>query len=131
MESSTIALIGLVLGLVGSIVGSFAYLMGELRKVASTSRRDIENARDYLNGRIEGLARNEQLERQTMRNDFVNSTQRVESDLRRVSEAMVRRADVDALENRVVRATERLEQKFDTIMSRRDRTNPRDHGISD
>lgn len=126
MESSTIALIGLVLGLVGSIVGSFAYLMGELRKVASTSRRDIENARDYLNGRIEGLARNEQLERQTMRNDFVNSTQRVESDLRRVSEAMVRRADVDALESRVVRATERLEQKFDTIMSRRDRIAPHD-----
>lgn len=124
MESSTIALIGLVLGLVGSIVGSFAYLMGELRKVASTSRRDIENARDYLNGRVEGLARNEQLERQTMRNDFVNSTQRVESDLRRVSEAMVRRADVDALEGRVVRATERLEQKFDTLMSRRDRSPP-------
>jgi hypothetical protein len=130
MESSTIALIATVIALIGSVVGAFAWLTGEMNKKASQLQRNLDNLRDLTNGRIDGLARNEQLERQTMRNDFVNSIQRVEGDLRRLSEAMVRRPDVDALESRVVRAADRLEQKFDAIMSRRDRGLPHG-GLSD
>ena len=126
MESSTIALIGTIIALIGSIVGAFAWLMGEIRKAAAQAQRNLDNLRDHTNGRIDVLARNEQLERQTMRNDFVNSTRSIESDVRRVSEAMVRRTDADALENRFVRATERLEGKLDSLISRRPA--PRDPG---
>jgi hypothetical protein len=119
MESSTIALIGLVLSMIGAIVGSFAYLMGEIRKVSASARRDADNNRDYLNGRIDAVARTVAQDLVTMRGDFVNSTQRLEADFRRISEAMVRRSDVDALEQRVVRSMEKLEAKSDQLLTRR------------
>ena len=109
MESSTIALIGLVLSMIGAIVGSFAYLMGEIRKVSASARRDADNNRDYLNGRIDAVARSMAQDVVSMRNDVVMSTQRFEQDFRRLSEAMVRRTDVDALETRLVRAVDKLE----------------------
>lgn len=117
MDSSTIALLGLVLALLGAIMGSFAYLMGEIRKAGATSRRDLESARDYLNARIEALGRNEAQERSALRTEFVSATGRVEADLRRLAEAMVRRSDVEALEHRLTRSAERLEQKFDAVLA--------------
>lgn len=114
-----IALIGLVLGLIGAIVGSFAYLMGEIRKVGAGARRDIDNARDYLNGRIEALSRTEVQERGALRAEFIGNAGRMEADLRRLSEAVVRRQDIDALETRQGRSIERLEAKFDTLITGR------------
>ena len=119
MESSTIAVIGIVLSMIGGIVGSFAYLMGEIRKVSSSARRDADNNRDYLNGRIDAVARTMAQDLMTMRNDVVSSTQRFEQDFRRVSDVMVRRADVDALEARLVRNMEKLEGKTDQLLTRR------------
>lgn len=118
MDSTTIALIGLVLGLVGAIVGSFAYLMGEIRKVAAGSTTRLDQAVRDLNTRIESSTRNEAQERATMRAEFATITARIEADLRRLSEGVVRRSDMDALENRLTRSAERLEQKFDNIMAR-------------
>jgi hypothetical protein len=118
MDSSMIALLGLVLGLIGAIVGSFAYLMGEIRKVGARAQVHLDNTRDYLTSRIEAFARTESQERATLRSEFVQSTGRVEADLRRLSEAVVRRQDIDALETRQGRSIERLEQKFDTLLTR-------------
>lgn len=127
MDSTTIALIALILTLIATIIGAFAFLMGENKKVAATARRDDDNNRDYLNGRIDGVARtlNERIEafarteaqeRMDLRKEFVNSLSRFVEDLRRVSEAMVRRSDVDALESRLVRGLDKLESQ---IMTRR------------
>jgi hypothetical protein len=121
MDSSMIAVIGVVLSLVGAVVGSFAYLMGEIRKVGISAKRDLENVRDYLNDRIESSQQHAASERAALRTEFVQSTGRVETDIRRLTESMVRRADVDALESRLTRSTERLEAKFDTLITRNNR----------
>ena len=118
MESSTIALIGLVLGLIGAIVGSFAYLMGEIRKVGATAQRNIDNLRDYVSSNLEQFRRNEAQERASLRTEFVTSTGRIEADLKRLSEQVVRRSDVEQLETRLTRSTDRLEAKFDNITTR-------------
>lgn len=114
-----VALLGLVLALIGAVVGSFAYLMGEIRKVGSAAQSHLDNTRDYLTGRIEAFARTEAQERAALRAEFIQSTGRVEQDLRRLSENVVRRQDIDALETRQGRSIERLESKFDTLITRR------------
>jgi hypothetical protein len=114
MDATMVSLLGLVLGLIVAVVGSFAWLMGEIRKVAARADQHIDTARDYLNGRIEGLSRSEANERASLRSELVNSTGRVETDLRRLSEVVVRRQDVDALETRLSRYIERIEVKVES-----------------
>lgn len=118
MDSQTIALIGLILALIGAIVGSFAYLMGEIRKVSSGAHRELENTRDYLTGRMDTLAKNEAQERATLRTEYLSAAARIETDLRKMADSVVRRSDVDALEQRLTRSNERLEVKFDALITR-------------
>lgn len=118
MDATIIALISLVVGLIGSVVGAFAWLMGEVRKSSAASVRATENLRDYMNARIDAAVRDAAAERQTMRNDFVSTTKSINEDIRRLAEVMVRRTDVDAMEVRLARFVDRLEQKFDTAMGR-------------
>ena len=118
MDATVIAILGLVLGLIGAVVGSFAYLMGEIRKSGVTARRDVENSREYILGRLENLSQKEAQERQNLRIEFVQTTGRVESDLRKLSDNVVRREDMSQLEQRITRSNDRLERKFDAIQGR-------------
>jgi uncharacterized protein HemX len=118
MDSQTIAIIGLVLGLIGAIVGSFAYLMGEIRKVGATARRELENNRDHLTNRIDTMAKNEAQERQVLRTEYLSAAARIETDLKKLAENVVRRSDMESLEGRLSRGSERLEVKFDGLLAR-------------
>ncbi len=118
MDSTTVGLLSLVLGLIGAIVGAFAYLVGDIRKMGASAKRDLDIARESLLGRIEALARGEAQERNSLRLEFVSANNRVETDLRKLSEQVVRREDMAQLEARITRSSDRLERKFDAIQSR-------------
>jgi uncharacterized lipoprotein len=117
-QQSMIALIGVILALLAAIIGAFAYVTGEIRKVANNNRRDLDDMRATTNARLDQALLAEREERSTMRTEFLGSVSRVEAELRQISDRAVRRADFDALETRLVRTIEKVELKFDTLSNR-------------
>lgn len=115
MTNATIALLALVIGLIGSIVGAFAYLMGEIRKIGTTAKADNDSLREAVNARLDSVVRTEMQERAALRAEFSVTTARIEHELRTLSERVVRRQDLEAVEARLTRGYERLETKFDGI----------------
>lgn len=116
MNDQTIALLALVLAVVGSVAGSFAYLMGEMRKVSSTASKENETLEDRMVERLKEVVKAEQQARQELRRELMQSNDRLGDDVRRLSENVVKRADVDAIETRLTRSYERMEGKFDTLL---------------
>lgn len=116
MNETFIALVSLVVGLVATIVGGFAYLMGEIRKVATGTAKDIALLRTEINAKVDQNAQRETEARESMRSEVNAAITRIETELRSMSERLVRRTDVEAVEARLTRVSDKLERKLDQLI---------------
>ena len=118
MDPSIIGLLALIVALIGSIVGAFAYLMGEMRKIITTMERGDDELREQTQKRIEQVVRRDDEERNRLRVEILSTISRTEGEMRSLADRVVRRNDVEQIEARLTRSYDKLEAKIDLLTVR-------------
>lgn len=115
VDQTTIALVALLVGIVGSTLGAFAYISGELRKATQVARHENDTLKDALNNRIDTVASAATASREALRSELLGTINRVEAEVRSMGERVVRRTDMEQLEVRLTRSYDRLDRKLDEL----------------
>jgi ABC-type Zn2+ transport system substrate-binding protein/surface adhesin len=147
VSNAVMALISLILTLIATVIGAFAYVTARISKVSDTAatamnrQREVTEAniaslREVMAAKIDGLAERESKQRHDLRNELQNICGKQDADItvaqRNVDEVLrdaIRRADLTALRTELIQAiaTTKTEaqQNLERAEAARARTNER------
>lgn len=114
-DSETIALVGMIVLLISSVVGGFAYLNGEIRRARTAGSNEAKQFRMELEAKLDQQYQREMRERNDLRLELRTFIQSLENEVRSLRDHLARRSDMIDTETRVNRSLEKIDRRLDEM----------------